>query len=199
MTCHHHVSAAIGGSATEALKDEHKIIMKVIAALRVLLERGESDGSYDFTTFEECIRFFRLFADKCHHGKEEDVLFEELIERGFPREQGPIAVMIAEHRMGRGFVAEMSAALPGANSGDEHQLTRLLDAAYNYCDLLEQHIGKEDHCLFSMAEGAIDEPACRRICERYAGVCTRKFENHSHEDLVALATSIEQKYTLSQS
>ncbi len=60
-------------------------------------------------------RFLRGFADGCHHGKEEDILFQRLIERGFPREAGPLAVMYHEHEVGRSHVRALMevAACPG--------------------------------------------------------------------------------------
>ncbi len=46
-------------------------------------------------------QFFREFADRCHHGKEEDMLFEVMIESDFNREAGPVAVMLYKHDVGR--------------------------------------------------------------------------------------------------
>ena len=56
-----------------------------------------------------------MFADKCHHGKEEDVLFPELEKAGIARQGGPIGVMLHEHVSGREFIRRMSEALPARN------------------------------------------------------------------------------------
>ncbi|MGD0266766.1 MAG: hemerythrin domain-containing protein, partial [Candidatus Methylomirabilota bacterium] len=42
-------------------------------------------------------------STQCHHGKEENLLFKTMVDRGFPRQGGPIAVMLHEHETGRSF------------------------------------------------------------------------------------------------
>ena len=80
---------------TAVLRDEHRLILQVIDVLESLLNSGAADGEYDFDALDRCTSFFRLFADACHHGKEEDLLFPELEAKGIPREGGPIGVMLA--------------------------------------------------------------------------------------------------------
>jgi hypothetical protein len=58
----------------------------------------------------DCSGFFRNFADRCHHSKEEDELFPKMVEHGIPKEGGPIGVMLMEHDQGRAFVRGMSEA-----------------------------------------------------------------------------------------
>ncbi|MEM3061405.1 MAG: hemerythrin domain-containing protein, partial [Candidatus Bathyarchaeia archaeon] len=59
---------------------------------------------------EQVLEFIKFFADKCHHGKEEDLLFPAMEEAGIPKGGGPIGMMLTEHAMGRGYVKAMSKA-----------------------------------------------------------------------------------------
>lgn len=179
---------------TQVLRDEHRLILEVLDVLAQVLERGEAGGAWDMGAMEECIAFFRLFADACHHGKEEDLLFPELQERGMPRDQGPIAVMLHEHRLGRGFVKQMGDALPGARGGDGEALTTMVNAGRGYINLLRGHILKEDNVLFMMADQLVDEPACRRLCAEYDVVCKRHFEGRTKEQLEELAAGLRSRY-----
>jgi hemerythrin-like domain-containing protein len=145
---------------TAVLREEHQLILRVLDVLQVLLEKGDA-GEWDFDAWQECVEFFRLFADACHHGKEEDLLFPELESRGMPREGGPIAVMLFEHKQGRGFVARMVKALEDARGGEVEPLKRLEHAARAYLELLRAHIHKEDNVLFKLRgpdEGAAGDP-----------------------------------------
>jgi len=66
---------------TAVLRDEHVLILEVADTLERMLA-DEADGvPLDFDAVDRCITFFRLFADACHHGKEEDLLFPELTTR----------------------------------------------------------------------------------------------------------------------
>jgi len=94
--------------ATKLLKKEHRAIEKVLNALddfALKLEKGEKVNA---EVLEKSVDFIRTFADRCHHGKEEDRLFQLMARRGFSKNSGPIAVMLQEHELGRSFVKAMA-------------------------------------------------------------------------------------------
>ena len=101
------------------------------------------------------IYFLKIFADKCHHGKEENYLFKELVNKGIPNEGGPVGVMLQEHAQGRDYIAQMS------KSVDDQNISGFNNAAVQYRDLLRRHIDKENNVLFMMADNVIYEQAQR--------------------------------------
>ncbi len=178
---------------TGMLRDEHQLILKVLDILERLVEQGDR-GEWDLEAFGDCVTFFRLFADACHHGKEEDLLFPELEARGMPKHEGPIAVMLFEHKQGRALVGQMAQALSVAGDGEVEPLARLEGAARAYLQLLRGHIHKEDNVLFNMADFMVDRPGCQRLCEQYDVVCARHFEGQTKSNLEALAAELQKKY-----
>lgn len=172
---------------TGILRDEHQLILKVVDVLEVFVDRGQGDAPAE--RLRDCVDFFRLYTDALHHGKEEDLLFDALTDRGFPRHAGPIAVMLQEHELGRSYVRRMADAVDGLPS-DDAAWRAFEHAARSYIQLLRQHIGKEDHALFEMADHAIDEPACRALCDAYDAVCARKFEGRTMQELERLAAEL---------
>lgn len=181
---------AASDTPTAVLREEHQLILQVIDALESLLDHGAQAGAYDFDAVERCISFFRLFADACHHGKEEDLLFPELEARGIPRDGGPIGVMLAEHTQGRAFVRAMREALPQARAGEPASLDALIGAGRGYIELLRGHINKEDNVLFMMADRIVDPASCTQLCGKYADVCSGKFEGQTKQQLQELAAEI---------
>jgi hemerythrin-like domain-containing protein len=173
---------------TEVLRDEHRWILGVAEALEGLL--GARPERLDHDRVAECIRFIRLFADACHHGKEEDLLFPALEACGMSREAGPIAVMLHEHRLGREHVAAMSRALAGSREGDPADRARLLHAGRAYIDLIRHHILKEDHVLFEMADQMVEGETRRGLCEAYDGTCAHTFDGCTKAQLEALGREI---------
>ncbi len=173
-------------TATSTLRAEHRRILAVVDVLETELNRARG-GAPDFDTVDDCITFFRLFADACHHAKEEDLLFPELQQSGMPRETGPIAVMLEEHRLGRAFVRGMADALPDARAGEIHARDVLERNARDYIALIRAHIGKEDHVLFNMADRMVGGTACGRLCSAYAHADTGRFEQCTKAQLEALA------------
>ncbi len=177
-------------TATRMLRDEHQLILGVVDVLDETLSKPDSASDPDFDVVDRCISFFRLFADACHHGKEEDLLFPELIEHGMPGDEGPIAVMLSEHQQGRLSVRGMAEAIDGARSGDENAMSALRAHSDDYIHLIRAHIGKEDNILFNMADDMVLGEACRVLCDRYDVVCSRRFEGQTKDDLEIMAASL---------
>lgn len=203
---------------TRVLREEHQRILEVADALEGLLDvgpggpgpqapdRGAVDPAgtdlegadthalrpveVDFDRLDKCIRFIRLFADACHHGKEEDLLFPALQEQGLPRDSGPIAVMLDEHRLGRQFAATMADNLDAAREGDADAWNRLERAGRDYVGLIRGHILKEDNVLFGMADQLVAGPAYNKLCAAYDDTAGHTFEGCTKAELEALGREI---------
>lgn len=182
-------------TATSRLREEHRHILAVAEALDALLAEANA-GRWNVEAFADCVTFIRLFADACHHGKEEDLLFPELEKAGMPRDRGPIAVMLYEHQQGRTYARYMAESLDGARGGDEKARATLRNAAAGYVNLIRGHIMKEDNVLFAMADQAVRGAACESMCSAYGVVCARRFEGHSKAELEALAGRIRERVGL---
>lgn len=140
-----------GGSPTTVLVEEHDLILQALDALETMLGRLEAGSAPDRTYFEKAVEFLKTFADKCHHGKEEDLLFKAMLNRGFPLQGGPIAVMLSEHETGRAFIRGMADA--AARLGvDPSAARQVIDSGRGYIQLLRAHIAKENTILFPMAD-----------------------------------------------
>jgi hemerythrin-like domain-containing protein len=86
------------------LEDEHLVIAKVVGAAPVLADRLEADQLVDVETLLGVVEFMRTFADKCHHVKEEELLFPALANKGIPMQGCPVGARTAEHMRGRVLV-----------------------------------------------------------------------------------------------
>ncbi len=174
---------------TGILRDEHRLILEVVTVLEILVDRGREGTSVP--ELGACVHFFRLYTDALHHGKEEDLLFSAMVDHGFPRHQGPIAMMVQEHQLGRSLVRQMADTLDRAET-DAAAWRAFEHAARSYVQLLRQHIHKEDHAVFDMADTALAEPACRALCNAYDEVCARRFEGETVATLERLANDLVQ-------
>jgi hemerythrin-like domain-containing protein len=148
---------------TEILTHEHRVIEQVLSCLLALSHRAESHGSLDREAASGAIEFLRGYADRWHHGKEEERLFPLMEARGLSPNEGPTAVMRVEHAQGRRHIDAMNGAIDAAARGDAAALERFVGQARAYVVLLREHIEKEDHCLFPMAEQVLSEEDHRRL------------------------------------
>lgn len=149
----------------ETLNDEHRLIERLIAALVAYTD--QLDSGADPADLAHFVGLIQGFADARHHAKEEDILFEMMVEAGFPKDGGPIAVMLFEHEQGRRFVGALRDLAPKASSWTVSDRAVIRENAAQYARLLRQHIAKEDTILYPMARRALPEEAITLMEARF--------------------------------
>jgi hemerythrin-like domain-containing protein len=142
-------------TATAILRKEHDAILRMLEVADEVSRQLTSDQRVAVETLNGLLEFFRLFADRRHHRKEEDLLFPWLEKKGLARAGGPIGVMLSEHEQGRGLVKQMAEAADAYANGAAGAGRRWAHAAGQYSALLRQHIDKENNVLFIMTENLL--------------------------------------------
>lgn len=179
-----------------ALKDEHRVIERMLKILEAIAQRLEGGQEVSSQVLERCLDFIRSFADSCHHGKEEDLLFPALEAHGIPKGGGPIGVMLVEHNEGRKFVAALADALQMYESSPEQARGGLVENARGYARLLAQHIPKEDNILYPMAEQALSEAEKGRLLASFEEV-ERDRIGGKHHQYLELVSELEKEMKIS--
>jgi hemerythrin-like domain-containing protein len=153
---------------TAVMVEEHKLILRMIALLERNVEQLEAGRFADWQFFLDGVDFIRHYADRFHHAKEEDVLFKALIVNGMPQQNSPVAAMLLAHDQGRAFVRGMEQAAQRALAGGSAPVAEIAENARGYINLLRDHIDKEDHILYPLAERVLPEGARPAMVEAYA-------------------------------
>lgn len=140
---------------TDDLMNEHRVIERMLGILTKASNRLEKGQDINPGLYVGAVDFLKNFADKCHHTKEEKLLFEKMMERGVSGEVGPIAVMMREHQDGRAHVK----SLDKLSKEKMSKTTRegLIKSSRAYVDLLSKHIQKEDNVLYPLANQILDK------------------------------------------
>ncbi|MBN1536502.1 MAG: hemerythrin domain-containing protein [Anaerolineales bacterium] len=179
--------------ATEVLMEEHRVIERVLTAI----ERASQSLSRDDATrpgiFIEAADFVSGFADGCHHKKEENVLFPAMVEGGLSYQFGPVSVMLAEHDEGRTLNNGMLLAAQRLQAGDKDAKDQVIHNAMGYVTLMRQHIAKEDHVLFPMADQIIPKQEHQKIYEAFNHIEHDEAGEGIHEKYLALAERLEKE------
>jgi hemerythrin-like domain-containing protein len=179
---------------SDILMQEHRIIEQILDCLEQMLERAESAGRLEEQCARDAVDFFRNFADKCHNAKEENQLFPMMEAKGFSAQQGPTGQMRHEHEQGRSLIRKMDEAIPAASSGDNGAVRQFAQAARDYGALLRQHIQKEDHCLFPMANEALDEQDQKELEKQFERVENEEMKPGTHEKYHKIAERLATRY-----
>ena len=177
--------------AIEILMEEHRLIERGLDAMdawvTTLGSGSESNHKAELARF---VSFIRGFADAYHHSKEEDILFAAMVENGFPRQTGPVAVMLHEHDLGRSLVSRLDGLAQQTTTWSEEDHGTLARTVREFTTLLRQHIQKEDQILYPMAEMRLPEPVQEEILRRFQSLEEQQASSGEHERLHTLAAAL---------
>ena len=128
---------------------EHRVIGRMVNALEAELANIERTKLVDASFLGKAVTFIRGFADECHHGKEEDILFNDLRGKDLPEHLARILdELIAEHRTGRTTVAELGEAVAHYKDGRLDALDAIVTSLRAISRFYPAHIAKEDKHFF---------------------------------------------------
>jgi hemerythrin-like domain-containing protein len=172
---------------TEELKHEHEIILKVLDAAAFEVQRVAQTYKVNPGKIGAMLDFFRGFADRCHHTKEELYLFPMMEKRGAPRDSGPLAVMLEEHTLGRIYLKTLAKALTLTDKGDHSAIDEVGQNLGAYVDLLRAHIAKENKVLFPLADSILTPADQAELVKAFAEVEAKEMGEGTHEKYHQLA------------
>lgn len=171
------------------LRHEHEAILFAVGILEKMISLVGEGRLRDPADPLALIAFIREFADKCHHGKEELILFPALEKAGIRKEGGPIGVMLGEHDLGRKHIGNMEAALK-----DRGDFAAFAVEAGKYASLIRQHIDKENSVLFPMGERVLGTDTAAAIFVRFEEHEEKVIGAGRHDELHAMLDAFDRKY-----
>lgn len=181
---------------TTVLSEEHRVIEVVLSCLEQMAQEAIDNGRLDAEPAGQVVDFIRNFADKCHHGKEEDHLFTALADKGMSPSEGPVAVMLNEHDQGRALVKAMADSIAAASDGEMQALGLFVTSARNFVLLLRNHIHKEDRILFPIAERMLSDDEMNQLNETFNTVESEHMGTGTHQRYIDLARDLAQRYAV---
>jgi hemerythrin-like domain-containing protein len=179
---------------TEDLTNEHNAIKVMLSIMNKIAENINTNKNLDIRDIENIVDFLKTFADKCHHGKEENALFPALIKAGIPKENGPIGVMLYEHTVGRGYIKEISTGAENYKKNHPKSDELIATSLTNYVNLLKNHIQKEENVLFPMANKVLSEQTQNEIFEQFERIEEVVVGHGVHEQYHELLKQLKNKY-----
>jgi hemerythrin-like domain-containing protein len=121
----------------------------MIDVMQEELSLFEKEKKLNPAFLEVAVDFIRTYADRCHHGKEEDILFRELGEKKLKGEhRHTMEELIEEHRWGRKMTARLVEANQRYVRGDGDAISIAIDCMKSLIQFYPKHIEKEDKHFF---------------------------------------------------
>ena len=128
---------------------EHRLIERMISLIKDAVAQIESTQKVDPLLVDTAVDFIRMYADRTHHGKEEDILFRDLSKRPLSAEdQRVMDELIQEHVFGRQTTKALVEANTRYRNGDASALADIADKLRTLVEFYHKHIEKEDKVFF---------------------------------------------------
>lgn len=179
--------------AIELMVYEHKNIKRMLKVIRKYCLRILKDEKVDYSDFYRIIDFVRNYADKHHHGKEEKLLFNKMVDEiGSTAEKLVKHGMLVEHDLGRLYITGLSEALENSKSGNKEAILDVIANAISYTHLLERHIDKEDNVIYKFATRELKQEIIDKVnveCVEFEGANTEVMKKYT-----SILEELEKKY-----
>lgn len=134
---------------TDQLSQEHRLILRATYVIKTMGDNAKRMRMPDPKDLEDLLSFFRRFADQHHQAKEETILFPALHQASAAQSDRATRHMAFEHEQERSLIRAIGEALHTRN----HQ--EFAYFADQLAEVLGNHIYREDHLLFDVAEGLL--------------------------------------------
>jgi hemerythrin-like domain-containing protein len=161
---------------TNTLQTEHNAVLYVVDQLEHASDAAAHGQPVPRDVFADIDEFFRIFVDRCHHAKEETVLFPRLTG-------GELSGQLeAEHTEGRRLAQAYHDAVEVYMPGDVTSGARVQNSAAEYAAMLREHIAKEAGELLPAVnrELAAEDAA---LVEAFERIETERIGAGTHERL----------------
>jgi hemerythrin-like domain-containing protein len=178
----------------EDLKAEHKGIVLILSVLEKISERIAAGESVPIDHLKQVLSFLQIFTNKCHHGKEEGLLFAAMEEAGVPKDGGPLGGMLSDHVKCRQSIGEMKELLNSCEKGGPDSQAALATAALQFVHMGKNHIWKENIVLFPMAEKSVPADKLKSLGEQFERFKKEETDQGTYEAFHAMIEELARIY-----
>jgi hemerythrin-like domain-containing protein len=147
---------------------EHRLIERMLALISKEAKRIRETNVVNPVFIGNAVDFIRVYADKTHHGKEEDILFRDLAQKDMTGEEEKVMdELIQEHVLGRKTVAELLDAKKRHFAGDYSATAMVIEKLEFLISFYPRHIEKEDKVFFPAMMKYFTEEAQEEMLQEF--------------------------------
>lgn len=128
---------------------EHRLIERTLRSVKPKIWQIKIQNTFNPVFIDTLVDFIRTYADRTHHGKEEDILFRELKNKPLSDEHARIMnELIEEHIFSRKIVTQLIIAKEEFLKGNKESIAAIVRNLVTLIEFYPKHIEKEDKQFF---------------------------------------------------
>lgn len=178
--------------ATADLRAEHVGVGRMLRIMDAMARRIHMGETVEADDLAQSLDFLRVFVDRCHHGKEEELLFAAMREHEVPGVELVIEQLLDQHEAGRATVRRIAAAV---ESRADNARAELAGGLVAYVALLREHITLEERFCFNPADRELSGVVQNQLAEGYERMEKERVGPGKHEAFHGLLDRLESAYS----
>jgi len=162
---------------------EHRLIERMLRSFESEISKINEQKKVNPLFIDTAVDFIRIYADRLHHGKEEDILFRDLMKKKLSPEHARIIdELMEDHRYARKTTGMLVDAKERYLKG-ENTIEEVISLMKELARFYPVHIEKEDkHFFFPCQEYFSKEELDKMLAEFYE--FDRKMIHEKYEKIV---------------
>ncbi len=147
---------------------EHRLIERMIQVMKDALNKIQTTNKLDPVFIDTVVDFIQMYADRTHHGKEEDILFNGLAQRSLSAPDRQVMnELMDEHVFARNTTNALIEANQRYRNGDSSALTDIVEKISTLVEFYPKHIQKEDDTFFPASRSYMTEEEDQSMLEEF--------------------------------
>ena len=179
---------------TDQLKAEHEKIMILLRILQGICAELEAKRDINPLYLGQVIEFMKIFVDKLHHGKEEELLFPMMRKVGGRRESGQVSELMIDHIKGRSLSRDMDLAALRYGRYDRDAPARFVERAKNYISPLTEHIRRENEIYFPIVEKLLSEKQKKEVLDSFEELDKTMARHNEYSSMLQILRNLEHTF-----
>ncbi len=150
------------------LMREHRLIERMIHLFEEELKNITTQNKVNLNFIENGIDFIRTYADRCHHGKEEDILFINLKNKNLSsKDKQLLDELLQEHKIARNIVSKLINAKDSYKTEKIYSKEAIVENIEKLINLYPNHIEKEDKIFFINSMNYLDKKEQEEMLDKF--------------------------------
>ena len=146
---------------------EHRLIEKMLLLAENEVNKMNVDN-FNPILVDSVVDFIKIYADRTHHGKEEDILFKKLELKALNQVDRKIMEeLIDEHKQARNKVEEIIRLNSEYKKGQKNVVTKIIEIINWLNKFYPVHIKKEDEVFFPKADTYFSNEELEQMLKDY--------------------------------
>lgn len=149
---------------------EHDLIGQILDAFDGWANELSSQSNDDRLGLRRFLRFFKEYADGCHHLKEERFLFANMSRHEAAGAAEPVDALTSEHEESRKLIARLDVYAAQEQPWTSADKKAIETCVADYTELYRAHIEKENSVLYPLADKKLPTAAWDDIVDSFDGL-----------------------------